>query len=840
MKKVTFIMLAALAVSACEPGTQAAKPTETALTQEIGPAIVIPTAAAVGPVPSATPLTGLPAFVPPGVNSFNAKVSLSTWTPPTTAAGDVTLPLQLNRLGNRPVIEGLTAAEQAFLATNGFVVVHTQEAQFADIRDEVALRQGQPYYLTTDAAFHALHLTFDELLKSLEREQLRPRMLALVQATLAETEAASRQLEGTAIEADAKQSIAYLAVAARLLDPTTAIEPTLESQIAKQVDQVVTAGGTQPSVLFPDFKDDYGAYKPVGHYAGDPALEAYFRGMTWLGRVHIRLAAPEDSSVKPSRLPLIITLALRRATVGGTSGAAAWSTVHDVLTFLIGPTDDGGPIEYAWLMDQVYGVNPGYGDLADEGRWIDFQSRRNELPAPRINSTFLNWTSDLAKDTGWRFLGQRFTLDANIMQNLVFDQVKDLNGERRLLPSGRDVMVVLGSKAALASLAATGDTRFPNYTDQVRKLQQAIQAQPTQEWLGRFYDAWLYAFLPTVAAKGPGYPAIMQTSAWGYKELNAALGSWAELKHDTILYTKMPEAMGGGGPPSSGPAPGYVEPNPDVFYRLAYMAASVADGLTQRDMASSTSATGGNPEQGYDVQLQDLVWSMDQLAERFQLLGDIAVKELTGQALTEDEAWAIQSCLGIEECEVGQKQRYGMPAEMKPAPIVAAVAGAGPVDAVLEVATGNVDRIFVVVRLGDGVQVAQGGVYSYYEFTQPRAQRLTDEEWRRRLASADPPLPVWAGNFVMTGGGPRNWLAFRVGDVYIVSPAGADLNLRERPTTSAKILGKLKAGDYLEFVDGPVEADGYTWWKVGTWMGSGESGAWVVEDQAWYERAYGQ
>jgi hypothetical protein len=54
--------------------------------------------------------------------------------------------------------------------------------------------------------------------------------------------------------------------------------------------------------------------------------------------------------------------------------------------------------------------------------------------------------------------------------------------------------------------------------------------------------------------------------------------------------------------------------------------------------------------------------------------------------------------------------------------------GAGG-DAILEAATGAVDRIFVLIPGSDAkLQLAQGGVYSYYEFLQPRAGRLTDME----------------------------------------------------------------------------------------------------------------
>ena len=87
-------------------------------------------------------------------------------------------------------------------------------------------------------------------------------------------------------------------------------------------------------------------------------------------------------------------------------------------------------------------------------------------------------------------------------------------------------------------------------------------------------------FQAQIEPKGVAFPAFMQTPAWRYKEINSMLSSWAELKHDTILYAKMPEGLGGGGPPTSAPAPAYVEPNPNLYYRLAFAARSMYDGLS--------------------------------------------------------------------------------------------------------------------------------------------------------------------------------------------------------------------------------------------------------------------
>src|SRR5581483_4232632 len=45
--------------------------------------------------------------------------------------------------------------------------------------------------------------------------------------------------------------------------------------------------------------------------------------------------------------------------------------------------------------------------------------------------------------------------------------------------------------------------------------------------------------------------------------------------------------------------------------------------------------------------------------------------------------------------------------------------------------------------------LAHGGVYSYYEFSQPLADRLTDDGWQAVLNSAKPPaLPDWTFSFM--------------------------------------------------------------------------------------------
>lgn len=819
-----LLILAALA--ACQPVTPAA-PTGTT------PSTPRPTA-----VSPSGPSEALDPFRVDLSEPFY-ETELKAWSPGTYAGPPVPLPVDLAEVANSEVISGLTEAQRDLLAKNGFVVIHSQEPQFNDIRYRTAYALGQPFFRTTDEAYHALHLLFDDMLKALERQGLRPQMLSLLTATRDQVRSYAAEAAGTSIDDDVALAEAYLEVALQLFDPSAPPPQAMPEAVAAQVEQIMDASGRAKSVLFPDFEDDYGAYKPVGHYAGDPDLEAYFRGMTWLGRVHFPLGDANNPSFEPSRLPLIVTLAMRQADVNGWPASDVWGEVHRALDFLIGPTDDLGPLEYAALMDSVYGPDATLSDLADDGTWETFLASTSDLPAPQINSTFVDWTSELEVEKGWRLMGQRFTMDASIFQNLIFDKVEERrDGQRRELPTGLDVMAVFGSQAAMDELVQMGETSYPNYEQNLLTLKDAAAAQPESEWLGRAYSAWLYSFLPVVAEKSDAFPEFMRTDAWGLKDLNAALGSWAELKHDTVLYAKMAEGAGGGGPPTSAPAPSYVEPNPEAFYRMAYIARTIGEGIQWRiNPAVLDAAPGAFPELG----LGDALWAMVALADQLDQLGAAATQQLAGQDVGEARD-AITGCLGFHECmytETPYNRPEGDPPEV---PIVAAVSGAQ--QSVLEAATGYVDRIYVIVPLEGGLEVAQGGVFSYYEFIQPRDQRLTDDEWRDRLDAGEaPPRPGWAERFSLEGGQPAEALFFRVGDTYIVTEAGDRLNMRASASTQAPILGVILKDSYLTIVDGPVESGGRTWWKVNCeWCSfqgdSTDEPGWIVEDSEWLDRSY--
>ena len=64
----------------------------------------------------------------------------------------------------------------------------------------------------------------------------------------------------------------------------------------------------------------------------------------------------------------------------------------------------------------------------------------------------------------------------------------------------------------------------------------------------------------------------------------------------------------------------------------------------------------------------------------------------------------------------------------------------------LEEGVGDAFPIYVIVPVEGQLTLVKGGVFSYYEFTVPLAERLTDEQWQKM--SPKPDRPEWTKSFI--------------------------------------------------------------------------------------------
>ncbi|MDS1207738.1 DUF3160 domain-containing protein, partial [Escherichia coli] len=116
-----------------------------------------------------------------------------------------------------------------------------------------------------------------------------------------------------------------------------------------------------------------------------------------------------------------------------------------------------------------------------------------------------------------------------------------------------------------------------------------------------------------------GYPMFMRNDAWEKKDLVSALGSFAELKHDTLLYGKAIVAEMGGDENREIPK-SYVEPNVELYEKLNWLLEFTKVNLKNREMLNEMYEEKINNFQNMVVKLRD-----------------ISIKELQNEPLTEDE-----------------------------------------------------------------------------------------------------------------------------------------------------------------------------------------------------------
>jgi hypothetical protein len=659
-------------------------------------------------------------------------------------------------LGNVRVGFPLSASQRERLAQDGFAVSPGVEKEFFTVYEK-SRYANVPIFVSSDSLLHVYHLLFDKVLRTAERSYFIPLLRDLNAALLERTGAQYQALEGTAWEDAARRTVAFAGVGSKLLDPSVQVPDYASELVDDELALIDGAAGTLPSPIFPGlpYGEDYTQYIPRGHYTLTDSLKAYFKSMMWYGRMTFRLKTddPEVGRAE-TRSALLLVQALRTAQAGGRPAVDAWTDLYNPTVFFVGRSDDLTALQYAAEIDAVYGAGAPVTTLADDAKLDQFIEAANKLPPPRILGIVIADTQDVEQTTkGLRFMGQRFVPDAYIFRQLIYRNVgtPDI---RRGLPKGLDLLAAMGSERAHAILDEEGDTAYENYPQQMAKVQTWVTGLSTADWTETLYNTWLYTFQPLLSVPGQGNPAFMQSPAWVDKQLHTALGSWAELKHDTILYAKQVYAeMGeGGGPPEPVKPKNYVEPVPEFYARLTALTAMTREGLGSRGMLADDDS----------ASLQRL----EELSRAFQAMAE---KELRGEPLAEEEESIIRfyggdlehltmaAAFNPQAEEEGPGGHTYMEEEPQAA-VIADVATDPDPGIVLEEAVGRVDEIHVVVPVVDAdgttfLQVAKGAVFSYYEFPWPSSDRLTDEKWRKMLDDGKAPSrPEWTASFFTTEG----------------------------------------------------------------------------------------
>ena len=616
------------------------------------------------------------------------------------------------------------------LGEQGFAIVPSNTQQLFHIYEQNDYSDF-PNFVTTDLYLQLYHLYIDCMMRELEEYQLLPLMTEFTNDMMDAMKAIIHNSEYDDSETHriASRNLQFFMVANHLFTG----KPVDTNYITEraEIEKCLNAENTRSGIMM-DYMGDipfpYSLFRARGHYTRSDALKRYFHGMMWLQTASLGLE--HETEVKQA-VQMACTMKLF------TKLRNKYDKINNLITLLMGEPDNLGMLQVITEVDKTHMKME---ELMNDDKTIAKLTKTlNEIgdKQTRIRPKF-----EKTSHNKINVMPQRYQSDAEVLQEMVD---YDSKVTKRAVPKGTDVMAAMGVSAA-EQILKEEKTEWKQLLPTLDKMKKRMGEI---DWKETTATQWMETLKVLAEPHVDPAPYFMQNPEWGKKDLNAALASWAELKHDAILYAKQPMgAECGGG--ESVPEPvvkGYVEPNVKFWKKAVELLDNTAKILESQNLMTEKI-------EGETARLRDEATFLLRVSE----------KELEGKTLSDEEYDQIEYIgatfenISLELLRAPDQELYNWVdiegADRKVAlvaDVYTANADNNPSKSILFEAVGDADEIYVVVEIGGYLYLTRGAVLSYREFIQPIDQpRLTDEEWQEQLQSNPRKgVPEWMKSIVV-------------------------------------------------------------------------------------------
>ncbi len=623
----------------------------------------------------------------------------------------------------------LDAVEQAQLARDGVAILGRRPVPSFHVGYTALFHAHQPVYITADSLLYAWHSSYDKILTDIELDALAPAVDALLddlRGELARSEAPPEPRADLDVYLAVAQSFAKGAVQ----PPVAGGDPAL---IAAMFASGQAAEGSAATLFGAPMTFDFSMLKPRGHYTFRPELQRYFRAMSWLGRAEIRIAHRDAPRAPWSVNRRALAASLLLASLATEPTRARLQTIDATLGAFVGPPDSMG----------LPGLVAAARALPDPATASDAEIVA-AFAAPSTQKIHTQLALAGEESVAFLLLGQRYVFDASVLGDLSYGQLD--TDPPRMMPTPLDVAAAVFHNPAAQRLLAPERAR---YGEPYGRALDAKAAEPLPD--DSIYHMWLGALreLSPDPRRDATLPAPLTGDAWQRRMLQTQLASWAELRHDNLLYAKQSFTGEAGCEfPSA-----YVDPYPAFYGKLAAIAVRARTTIDRLHLQ-----TGRAPH---------LVHYFDGMARTMARLRAIAERERANQPMTSDDLEFIDHMVSLDGrnavCTIAidpmgwyAELYYDQKSALWHDPVIADVhtqptdEAGNPVGRVLHVSTG-MPRVMTVRIQHDGgthAQTYRGIVSSYGELVTRDYQRLTDEEWRDKIRARMQGTPAWLATLV--------------------------------------------------------------------------------------------
>lgn len=609
------------------------------------------------------------------------------------------------------------------LGKNGFAIVPAEHNQLFHVYEKNDYADF-PSFVTTDLYLQLFHLYFDCVLRDVEEKHLDSLMIVFSSQMEAEMKTLTSSQDAE-VKAAAEFGQAWFAVASWLFshDKAPASAATLnvpeayKKMVMEEITKAIDAENGYSDMLEyfpPEEMFGYSLFRPRGHYTRSKVCSRYFRGMMWLQTAHFGTNKPS----KMKQIALIANVINQQPKL-----SAIYNKVSEPITYLMGTPDNVTILQVAnrikemgLPIEKLLSSRKEMANLTKDIEEIAKRQMRIELKKTRGSKYVVD------------IMPQRYQPDA---EALITTTDQDSPVSLRPCPKGLDWMAVMGLPGAerilIDELKET--QRWAGFP---KALTTARKKAATTQWEACVANQWMYT-LQSLGDTAQSLPYFMQSPQWQKKNLDTALASWAELKHDAILYAKQPMlAECGDGGPEPPVVKGYVEPNVKFWEKAIAL-------VTRMDKVLTT----------YGLQTEKAKAVYERIKEMAEFCRDISKKELNGGKITDEEYNQIEIIgstvenisleLVSEDNEMLQGWSDVVSTDKKVAVVADVFTASGENVAidnkcVLYEGVGPAYEIYVVVEIDGSLYLTRGAVLSYREFTRLLSDpRMTDEEWQEEL-----------------------------------------------------------------------------------------------------------
>lgn len=564
-------------------------------------------------------------------------------------------------------------------------------------------------FITTDSIVHLYHIIYLGMMEEMEQNSLKQKFIALSKNCLDNAINDYKEAKGDDKNLTLRNAALFLCALDLLEADYDGEVPSEVRDLAdKELENIKAEGNAVSNITGEEI--DYSQFKVRGNYTKNENLKKYFKVNMLYSQELVHLENP-DESINLEALKQAILIS--RTMLKDETSFKLWQDIYKPISFLVENTEDTTPIDIYKSISTATKENTIEAVLADNvvnAVADEIKNKENPKIKPDSGKVFA-------------FLPQRAVVDNTWLQNLVDTRPQS----QRPVVSGVDLMALLGnSLAERLTLTNEDNLKWDEFKEKYEETKAMVDARTDKEEKANIYRTWLWVLKAFNNEYGEGYPDFMKSEKWQYKDLNTALASWAQLKHDTILYAKEFGAEMGGYDPVE--VKHYVEPNVNLYRRVKYLVGLTMDADEKYSLLNETQ--------------RDRLKDFDNMLE---FLIKVSLEELKDET-TSDEDNERLSVIGGEmenifmafndgggDFEIAPRDRDT--ANVADIQMIGSNVVNKPAGSFLEVGSGRFSTIYVVYRLNGKYYLGSGSVMNYYEFYSDH--RLDNNEFKEMLPVYD-------------------------------------------------------------------------------------------------------